>query len=171
MFRSVHGLLVLAIAVSIAGCLPGASRLTADAELRRRFEQHRAAFDSLAAAAVADTQLLSVSQGATLGIYVRGTAEGDRLLTADEIRTTGRSAYGRLLDSVGLHTLSRQGWEPQVSFVMSTNRVLTKGLVYTRGGVAPQLATLDDLDRAGPFTTAYVPLAPGWYLFVQPAAE
>ncbi len=171
MFRAVGGLMVMAIVVAIAGCGPDERRLATDAELRGQFEQHRAAFDSLVAAAVADTQLVSVYRGATLGIYVRGTAAGDRLLTADEVQASGRSEYGRLLESVGLRKLDRQGREPHVTFVMSANRRLTKGLVHTLGSVAPQRATLDDIDGSGPVTTAYVPLAPGWYLFVLPAAE
>lgn len=171
MFRAVHGLMVLAIAVAVAGCGPAGARLAADAELRGQFEQHRAAFDSLVAAAVADTQLVSVYRGAKLAIYVRGTAAGDRLLTAEEVQASGRAGYGRLLASAGLRGLSRQGQEPRVTFVMSTDRGLIKGLVCTRETVAPQRASLDDLVGTGPITTAYAPLAPGWYLFVMPAAE
>ena len=167
----IRRLALLALAVLLAGCSSGGDRLTSDAVLRERFEQHRAAFDSLAAAAVADTGLLSVRRVASLSMYVRGGATGDSLLTEEGIRATGRSHYERLLADAGVDGFSRQGSEPRVSFVLSTNGRLLKGLVHTWEPLDPQRPSLDGLEAAGSPPTAYVSIAPGWYLFVEPTAE
>lgn len=171
MSRFGRACLLLGLIVVMATGVSCSRRLIPDAELHARFQSHRAVFDTLAAMAVADTELLSVSHvGSSLGVHVRGTGSGDRLLTPEEVRSSGRSEYGRLLGVLGLTNLARQAG-PSIRFPVQADRLSLKGITFTQERLAPLRESLDELDGTGTVTTAYVQIAPRWYLFIEPRAE
>jgi len=146
----------------IAGVLSSRSHATtSDAALRQRFSAHRAAFDSLATMAVADTQLVGLTPNT---MFVRDTPTRNRRLTDEEVRTSGRSRLGLLLQRAGLPALSRERDGEAIWFVVVTRDGTRKGYVYSRTPREPVLGSLDDAPQYG-----YVALAPGWFLFLQPA--
>ena len=145
----------------IAGVLSSGSHATSDAALRKRFGEHRAAFDSLATMAVADTQLVGLGPNT---VFVRDTATQNRRLTDEEVRASGRSRLVALLQRIGLPGLSRERDGGAIWFVVVTHDGTRKGYVYSREPREPALGSLDDAPQYG-----YVALAPGWFLFLQPA--
>jgi len=145
----------------IAGLLSSGSHATSDAALRKRFSGHRAAFDSLATMALADTQLVGLQPDM---VFVRDTATQNRRLTDEEVRTSGRSTLGSLLQRTGLPALSRERNGGAIWFVVISHDGTRKVYVYSRERREPVLDSLDGSPQYG-----YVALAPGWFLFLQPA--
>ena len=145
----------------IAGVLSSGSHATSDAALRKRFSEHRAAFDSLATMAVADSQLVGLQPNL---VFVRETATQNRRLTDEEVRTSGRSRLGSLLQRAGLPALSRERNGGAIWFVVVSRDGTRKGYVYSLTPREPVLGSLDDAPQYG-----YVALAPRWFLFLQPA--
>jgi hypothetical protein len=145
----------------IAGALSSGSHATSDAALRRRFSDHRAEFDSLAMMAVADTQLVGIEPNM---VFVRDTATQSRRLTDEEVRTSGRSRLGSLLQRTGLPALARERNGGAIWFVVVSHDGTRKGYVYSRAPREPVLGSLDGAPQYG-----YMALAPGWFLFLQPA--
>src|SRR5215467_2419465 len=91
---------LMAIGVLVVGAIIGGflsvrpPALTSDADLRKRFNERREAFDSLATLAIADTQLVGLGAGA---IYVRDSTAQNRRLSEQEVLASGRSGFRRLL--------------------------------------------------------------------------
>lgn len=138
--------------------------LPSDAELTTRFREHRSEFDSLAAMALADTQLVGLGTLGRFEVFVRDTSPYNRRLTDDEVRATGRSEFRRLIDRAGVPSLSRSAEGDRVWFVVVSNGGTRKGLMYSQRPMEPLLTSLDGRDSSG-----YVPLAPRWFLFVEPS--
>jgi hypothetical protein len=148
-----------------------AETFPSDASLRARFRAHRAAFDSLATKALADSQLVGAGQDPMFrrfSVYVKDSPRFDRLLSDDEVRATDRGDYRRLLGSTGLPSISRR--EGSVIFMATARHVARKGILYSIEPRQPVRKSLDGLERAGAgrFEAGYVPLAPRWYLFLEP---
>lgn len=148
---------------------PGTScgqHLVSDSNLRARFQSHQAEFDSLAQLAVADTQLVGMcGDGATLSVYVRGTSPDRRLLSPEEVQASGRSDYGRLLERAGVPCLSRGS---RITFTVQTSVRARKGIMYTRKAVEPLRESLDGMEQLRYVPVAFVQVAPGWFLFIEP---
>jgi hypothetical protein len=69
-----------------------------------------------------------------------------------------------LLQSAGLSALSRDRNGGAIWFVVASRDGARKGYVYSRDPREPLLGSLDDSPQYG-----YEALAPGWFLFLQPA--
>jgi hypothetical protein len=56
-----------------------------------------------------------------------------------------------------------------VWFVVGSNGRVHKGLVYSEQALRPMLSSLDGMGRRndGQPVLGYLPLAPGWFLFVS----
>lgn len=135
-------------------------------QMRARWLTHRAAFDSLAAMATADTMLVGAGrQGTTLDVYVRDTPANDRRLSADEVRSSGRSAYARFLHQAGVSDLSRMSGGARIAFTLRSDGQWREGLLYTNEAMEPLVQSLDSRGSAQSRAPAYERLAPGWYLF------
>lgn len=150
--------------------------LPTDASLTAGFHAHENQLDTLAAKALADSQLIGAGHDPMLGrfsIYVRHTPRAARLLTDDEVRSTGRSDYRKLLDQTGFRNLSRAEDGKRIWFVVRVAHGVRKGVLYSKEPLKPERASLDSLEAAvrESFGAAYVPLAPGWYLFLESRAE
>ena len=156
--RDLIGIGVLILGTIIAGVLTSNPHATTDAALRKRFSEHREAFDSLATMAIADSQLVGL--GPT-GVFVNDTPT--RALTEQEVSASGRARFRPLLQRAGVPALSRERNGEAIWFVVVTKDGTRKGYVYSRGPREPVLAALDDSPQYG-----YVALAPGWFLFLQP---
>jgi hypothetical protein len=148
--------------------------LPSDALLRERFHDHRAQLDQLAAMARADTQLVGASHDPMLmrfTVFVRDTPSSRRLLTDGEARATGRTELGRFLDRAGLPAISRSADGNTVWFVAASSTEARKGFVFSLNPLAPVRSSLDGLDRGGPgyALSGYVPLAPRWFMFLEPS--
>src|SRR5215471_18155803 len=160
--RDLVALGVLVVGAIIGGFLSVRSpAMTSDADLRKRFNERRAAFDSLATLAVADTQLVGLGPSV---IYVNGSATQNRRLTEQEERASGRSMLRPLLRRAGVPALSREHDGEAIWFVVESHEGSRKGYVYSLKPQQPVLSSLDDARQNG-----YVVLAPGWFLFLQPA--
>lgn len=143
--------------------------LPSDAVLKARFREHRDEFDSLAVAALADTQFVGAAHDwmtLQFEVYVRDTPSNDRMLSPSEVFATGRSKYRRLLDRAGIPAVSRRGGE--ALFVVGSRDAARKGILYSTKARAPMCATLDGLEKARSIDAAFVALAPHWYLFIEP---
>lgn len=135
-------------------------------QMQARWLAHRAALDSLAAMATADTMLVGAGlQGTTLDVYVRDTPTNDRRLSADEVGSSGRSAYARLLGQAGVSGLSRMSGGARIEFTLRSDQQWREGLLYTNDALEPLVESLDGPARSGSRAPAYVRLAPDWYLF------
>jgi len=153
---------VLVVGTIIGGLLSTRSpAMTSDAELRKRFSERRGAFDSLATLAVADTQLVGLGPSM---VFVKDSATQNRRLTEQELRASGRSMFRALLQRAGLPSLSREGNGEAIWFVVESHDGSRKGYVYS---LKPQQPVLNSLDGAR--QNGFVLLAPGWFLFLQPA--
>lgn len=147
-----------------------------DAVLTERFREHASDLDTLAAAALADTALVGAAYDPILlrfSVYVRHTPRADRLLSDAEVRSTGRSAYRRLLDRAGLRGLQRGHDGASVRFQVRSAGGVRKGIVYSTKPLAPVRPSLDGLEREvrRTWTPAFAALTPGWYLFLEPRPE
>jgi len=153
---------VLVVGTIVGGLLSTRSpAMTSDAELRKRFSERREAFDSLAMLAAADTQLVGL--GPTT-VFVKDSATQNRRLTEQEVRSSGRSMLGPLLQRTGLPSLSRERDGEAIWFVVESHDGSRKGYVYSLKPQQPVLSSLDSARQNG-----FVALAPGWFLFLQPA--
>jgi len=158
---------LVAIGVLVVGAIIGGflsvrpPAMTSDAELRRRFIEHRAAFDSLATLAVADTQLVGLGPNA---VFVKDAATQNRRLTESDEHASGRSIYRPLLRRAGLPALSRERDGGAIWFVGESHDGSRKGYVYSRKPLQPIIDSLDAANQNG-----YVALARGWFLFLQSA--
>lgn len=137
--------------------------LPSDAELRKRFQDHRAEFDSLATMALADTLLVGAGAWPLTSVFIRGTGAYNRRLTDEEVVSTGRSAYRRLLARAGVPAISRSRKGDAVTFVVQTSQRQRKGICYSKD--PPPYSQVASLDRVADY--GYVVLAPRWYLFVE----
>ena len=147
--------------------------LPSDASLSSRFHAHRSDFDSLATMALADTQLVGAGHDWMLmrfTVFVHDNARFNRMLTDGEVRATGRAGLRRLIDRAGVPSISR-GADAVWFVVMSNHGRARKGLVYSERAPGPLRPSLDGLERtkAGYVMPGYVPLAPRWFLFLEPA--
>ena len=146
--------------------------LPSDASLKSRFSAHRSDFDSLAAMALADTQLVRAAHDPMLmrfTVFVHDNERFDRMLPETEVQATGRAGLRRLIDRAGVPSLSRTGDE--VRFVVRSNWGKgRKGYIYSPRELKPLRQSLDELGRtsAGLGESGYVPLAPRWFLFLEP---
>jgi len=153
---------VLVVGTIVGGLLSTRSpAMTSDAELRKRFSERREAFDSLATLAVADTQLVGLGPNT---VFVKDSATQNRRLTEPEVRASGRSRLGPLLQRAGLPSLSRERDGGAIWFVVESHDGSRKGYVYSLRPQQPVLSSLDGARQNG-----FVALAPGWFLFLQPA--
>ena len=158
---------LMAIGVLVVGAIIGGflsvrpPALTSDADLRKRFNERREAFDSLATLAIADTQLVGLGAGA---IYVRDSTAQNRRLSEQEVLASGRSGFRRLLQRAGLPALSRERDGGAIWFVVESHDGSRKGYVHSRKPLQPVLSTLDAANQNG-----YVEIGPGWFLFLQAA--
>jgi hypothetical protein len=150
----------LIVGTIIAGVMSRSHAMPADADLRNRFNEHRASFDSLATMALADSQLVGL--GPTT-IFVRDTPTQSRALTEPEVLASGRARFLPLLRDAGLPALSRERSGDAIWFVVETRDGTRKGYVYSPKSREPILGSLDDSPQYG-----YAALAPGWFLFLQP---
>ena len=142
--------------------------LPSDAKLERLFREHRAELDRLAAMAIDDTQLVGAG---SYGVYVRDTSRFNRRLTEEELHSTGRIELLRLLDRAGLPAVSRPRDGVALWFVVVANAGgRRKGIVYSELPLEPIVSSLDSLQRlrSSTWQSAYVPLTPRWFLFLQP---
>ena len=71
---------------------------------------------------------------------------------------------GPVLRRAGVRSVSRERNGEAIWLVVESRDGTRKGYVYSRKPREPVLATLDDAPQYG-----YVALAPGWFLFLQPA--
>jgi hypothetical protein len=161
--RDLIGIGVLVLGTILAGVLSSGSHATSDATLRKRFSEHREAFDSLATMAIADTQLVGLGPTA---VFVRDTPTRSRALTEPEVSASGRARFRALLQLAGLPALSRERNGEAIWFVVRTHDGTRKGYVHSRAPREPVLGSLDDSPQYG-----YVALAPGWFLFLQPESS
>lgn len=160
--RDVAAIGVFVVAAIVGGMWYTRSpSMTSDADLRKRFVERRALFDSLAMMAVADTQLVGLGPSM---VFVKSTATQNHRLTEQEERATGRSGLRPLLQRTGLPALSRGRDGGAIWFVVESNNDIRKGYVYSRKPVVPILGSLDGARQYG-----YVALAPGWFIFLQSA--
>ena len=141
--------------------------LPSDAQLQGLFRDHRAELDQLAAVALADTQLVGAWR---FGVYVRDTPRFNRLLMEWEVRSSGRLELRRLLDRAGLPSISRSERGDALRFVVvSRAGGARKGIIYSERPLRPAVSSLDGLERrSANGESAYVPLAPHWFLFLEP---
>ncbi len=148
--------------------------LPSDALLRRRFHDHRGELDRLAAMARADSQLVGAGHDWMLmrfSVFVRDTPRFNRMLTDEEARATGRLELRRLLDRVGMPSISRSAEGNAIWFVVMSHGGARKGIVFSEKPLAPTRSSLDGLEqvRSAYVTPGYVPLAPRWFLFLEPS--
>lgn len=161
------GILVYAALVSPFRQLPS------DAIVTARFRAHRAELDALVAKALPDSALVGAGQGPAfpgLSVYVRDRPGSSRKLLPDQVRATGRSEYAALLHRAGIPSLSRSGDGNLVWFTLVSNTRARKGFVYSTQPLTPVRESLDGLEDevgSGRLAAAFVPLAPGWYLFLM----
>ena len=147
--------------------------LPSDAALIARFHEHQPELDRLAAMAIADTGLVGIGYDPSTNrrsVYVIDTPLFNRRLTLGEERASGRSELRRLLERAGLPALSRARDGKTVRFVVASRWRVRKGFVYSEKPPAPQRSSLDGIDKvsADSMPTAYVALAPKWFLFLEP---
>src|SRR5262249_14984002 len=145
--------------------------LPPDAALRTRFSEHRAEFDSLATIACADSELVAVVRTPNgFSVFVRHTPTSNRRLREMEVAASGRIAYRRLLGRAGVPRISRAAEARVIRFRLKKNEAGEKGIVYSEKPLAPLVPTLDGLEHtvAGHGASAYVSLAPRWFLFLEP---
>lgn len=163
---------IAAILVVFAALSPF-RQLPSDSLVAARFREHRAELEALVAKALPDTALVGAGQGlASFGVsvFVHATPRSSRRLLPAEVTSTGRSEYGTLLHRAGLPALSRSDDGRVVWFTLLSNMSARKGIVYSKEPLTPVRASLDGLERdagAGRIPAAFVPLAPGWYLFLM----
>lgn len=146
--------------------------LPPDAELERRFREHREELDTLVAMAVADTQLVGVGHDPLLMrfvVFVHDSPRFNRMLSDGEVRATGRSEYRRRMGRAGVPALSRARGGDAVWFVVRSRIGVRKGYVYSEKPLAPLRSSLDGLERASAGSSGYVALAPRWFLFLEPS--
>lgn len=146
--------------------------LPSDVVLRKQFHDHRSELDQLAAMAQADTQLVGAGHDWILrrfSVYVRDTPRFNRLLSDEEVRSTGRLELRRLLDRSGLRSISRSTKGDAIRFVVMSHGGARKGIVFSEMPLAPTRASLDGLERvrATYVASGYAALAPRWYLFLE----
>ncbi len=116
--------------------------------------------------ATADTMLVGAGRvGGTFDVTVRDTPTNDRRLSAEEIQSSGRAAYGRLLGAAGVPSVSRMPDGARIAFTLRSDLEWREGLLYTHEAMEPLVESLDRLSSAQSRAPAYVQLAPGWYLF------
>ena len=181
--RDRHALRVVVTIILIVAAIPVAGGvwlwwnlfrpLPHDADLRSRFTNQREAFEALAAQARADASLVGAGHDWMLmrfDVFVRDTPRFNRLLTASEVRSSGRSGLQGLLDRTGARSLSRSPAGDAVWFIVGSNLEGRKGIVYSEGARQPVRSSLDDLSRSGSLQgrQGYVMLAPRWFLFIMP---
>jgi len=145
--------------------------LPPDQALRTRFSEHRADFDSLAIIACADSELVVVVRTPNgFSVFVRHTPTSNRRLSEMEVAASGRTAYRRLLGRAGLPRISRTADARMVWFRLKKSGAGEKGIIYSEKPLAPLVPTLDGLEHtvAGQGASAYVSLAPRWFLFLEP---
>jgi hypothetical protein len=147
--------------------------LPSDASFRSRFQAHRSDFDSLATMALADTLLVGAGHDwmlMPLAVFVRGDAHFNNRLTDGEVSASGRTGLRRLIDRAGVPSVAR-GDDAVRFVVMSHHGSARKGLVYSLRAMTPLRPSLDGLDRAnaGYVATGYVPLAPRWFILLEPS--
>ena len=146
--------------------------LPSDVELERRFREHRQDLDTLVAMAVADTQLVGMGHDPMLMrfvVFVHDRPQFNRLLTDGEVRATGRSEYRPRMGRAGIPALSRARGGDAVWFVVRSRIGARKGYVYSEKPLAPLRHSLDGFERASAGSSGYVPLAPRWFLFLEPS--
>ena len=120
---------LMAIGLLVLGAIIGgflsvrAPALPSDADLRKRFDEHRAAFDSLATRAIAGTPL----------------AEADSSLAQVRPR----------LERLGVSRVSRERNGRAVWFVVETRDGSRKGYVYSLEPLQPLLSSLDAANQNG----------------------
>ena len=103
-------------------------------------------------------------------VFVHDTPRFDRLLTDAEARASGRLEFRRLLDRVGLPSLSRSVEGKAIWFVAGSSGGARKGLVYSETPLGPTRSSLDRIERVSRtyIRSGYVPLAPRWFMFLEP---
>lgn len=155
------------------GCTP-ARPLPPDASLGARFREHRKEFDALAAMALADTHLVGAGHDPLLmrfTVFVRDTPHANRMLTDEGVRATGRSEYRGLLDRAGIPSIARSREGHSVRFVVMSRGGARKGIIYSEDTLDPLRTSLDGEEPPGAANQGpgYVPLAPRWFLFLEPS--
>ncbi len=163
----------IAAILVVAAVVKPFRQLPSDAIFAARFRAHRVELDALVAKALPDSALVGAGQGLALPgfpVYVRDASGSVRKLLPDQVRAAGRSEYAALLRRAGLPALSRSADGNLVWFTVVSNLRARKGFVYSTQPLTPVRESLDGLEGqvgSGQLAAVFVPLAPGWYLFLM----
>ncbi len=163
----------IAAVLVVAAVVSPLRQLPSDAIVTARFRAHRAELDALVAKALPDSALAGAGQGpALLGfpVYVRDASGSIRKLLPAQVETTGRSEYAALLRRAGIASISRSRDGNLVWLTVLSNARVRKGFIYSTQPLTPVRESLDGLEGevgSGQLAAAFVPLAPGWYLFLM----